>query len=695
MTSSPNAPSDSPWHAGELAIQQSIGVVQHMDRPGRLYVRNFLLEQHRAFYPLLHFVALGAVDAQGDAWATVRAGEPGFLQSPDAATLSVAARRDPGDPAEAGMEDGDPIGLLGVDLMTRRRNRLNGNIRRADGRAFDIGVTQSFGNCPRYIQNRSFSFARDPAQLPELPAVRLSGLSGLSGLDALDARARDMIARADTFYVASYVDREDGTRQVDVSHRGGKPGFVRVGSDGMLTIPDFSGNLFFMTLGNIHVNPKTGLLFIDSETGDMLQMTGDAQVVLDSPEIAAFEGAERLWTFTARQVVLRPGGLPLRWRMEADGWSPNLLMTGSWSEASDRLAAAALAQRWRPFRVARVVEESSAVRSLYLAPADGVALIPPLAGQHLPVRMTLDDAQVLSRSYTLSMAPSDGQYRISVKKEGRASHHLHTLREGDLLEVRAPAGGFTVDAAERRPAVLLAAGIGITPLLAMLRHLVHEGRRTRTLRPTWLFHAARTREERPFDDEITALLEDGKGGVRRVRTLSQPAGAVPGRDYEKEGRIDMALLKATLPFDDYDFYLCGPAAFMQATYDGLRALNVADARIHAEAFGPSSLRRSSAAVEVAALAPVATESVRIVFAESGKEGRWNPGDGSLLDVAEARGLSPAFGCRGGSCGTCKAKVLEGAVTYTAQPSFPVQADEALICCAVPSQASNQALHLAL
>jgi predicted pyridoxine 5'-phosphate oxidase superfamily flavin-nucleotide-binding protein len=91
MTSSPNAPSDSPWHAGELAIQQSIGVVQHMDRPGRLYVRNFLLEQHRAFYPLLHFVALGAVDAQGDAWATVRAGEPGFLQSPDAATLSVAA----------------------------------------------------------------------------------------------------------------------------------------------------------------------------------------------------------------------------------------------------------------------------------------------------------------------------------------------------------------------------------------------------------------------------------------------------------------------------------------------------------------------------------------------------------------------------------------------------------------------------
>ncbi|MDM0005051.1 pyridoxamine 5'-phosphate oxidase family protein [Variovorax sp. J22G73] len=686
MTPSANAPSDSPWHAGELAIQQSIGVVQHMDRPGRLYVRNFLLDQHRSFYPLLHFVALGAVDAQGDAWATVRAGEPGFLHSPDAATLSVSALRDASDPAEAGMEDGDAIGLLGVDLMTRRRNRLNGHIRRTGSRAFDIDVTQSFGNCPRYIQNRSFSFARDPALPSALPVVRLG---------ALDARARDMIARADTFYVASYIAREDGTRQVDVSHRGGKPGFVRVGDDGVLTIPDFSGNLFFMTLGNIHVNPKTGLLFIDSETGDMLQMTGDARVVLDSPEIAAFEGAERLWTFTARQVVHRPEGLPLRWRMEAGGWSPNLEMTGSWKDAAERLAAAALAQRWRPFRVARVVEESSTVRSLYLTPTDGVALIPPLAGQHLPVRMTLDDAQVLSRTYTLSMAPSDGQYRISVKKEGRASRHLHTLREGDLLEVRSPAGGFTVDAAERRPAVLLAAGIGITPLLAMLRHLVHEAKRTRTLRPAWLFQSARTREERPFDEEIAALVEAGKGGVRWVRTLSQPGAAVQGRDYEKEGRIDMALLKATLPFDDHDFYLCGPAAFMQATYDGLRALNVADARIHAETFGPSSLRRSSAGAEVAALPPVATESVRVVFTESGKESRWNPGDGSLLDVAEARGLSPAFGCRGGSCGTCKARVLEGEVTYAAQPSFPVQEGEALICCAVPSQASKQALHLAL
>jgi ferredoxin-NADP reductase len=343
------------------------------------------------------------------------------------------------------------------------------------------------------------------------------------------------------------------------------------------------------------------------------------------------------------------------------------------------------------------------VRSLYLSPNDGVATVLPLPGQHLPIRMMLPDtAEVLFRTYTLSLAPSDGEYRISVKMDGKASRHLHSLRVGDLLEARAPAGIFTVDAAQRRPLVLLAAGIGITPILAMLRHLVHERERTRILRPTWLFQSARTLEERPFDVELPSLVEAGKGDVRRVRTLSQPGAAVLGRDYDKEGRIDIELLKAALPFGDYDFYLCGPPGFMQATYDALRDLDVADDHIHAETFGPSSFKRSSdasaRAAEAVALTPEATESVRVVFIESGKEGRWNPEGGSLLDVAEAQGLTPPFGCRGGSCGTCRTRVLKGAVTYATQPSFQVDADEALICCALPAQhmnASNEALQLAI
>lgn len=340
MTTPSPSPSASPWHAGELALQHSVGAVERMDRPGRLFIRPAMPEQHRTFFAQLHFVVLGSVDAQGDAWATVRAGAPGFLHSPDPQTLHVGVARDTADPADAGLDDGDAVGLLGIDPMTRRRNRLNGSVlRRGGDGGFDIQVGQSFGNCPRYIQSRSPDFTRDPAEPSRMPVVEH---------DSLDARARQIIAAADTFFVASSIDRDDGTRQVDVSHRGGRPGFVRVGGDGVLTIPDFAGNLFFMTLGNLLVNPKAGLLFIDPATGDMLQLTGDARVVLDSPEIAAFEGAERLWTFTPHRVLHRPQGLPLRWHMAPDGWSPSLQATGTWEEASQRLAGPAAARPGTP-----------------------------------------------------------------------------------------------------------------------------------------------------------------------------------------------------------------------------------------------------------------------------------------------------------------------------------------------------------
>ncbi|WP_434712557.1 pyridoxamine 5'-phosphate oxidase family protein [Rhizobium sp. YTUHZ045] len=299
----------SPWHEGELAMQRSIGVVDRMDGPGRNFIRKAMPEQHRAFFPMLPFVVLGAVDAKGNVWATVRAGRPGFMSSPVPEALDVDLRRDPDDPADAGMEDGDAIALLGIQLDTRRRNRLNGVIRRTDAEAFRLRVGQSFGNCPQYIQPRSAVFVRDPDK-----PTSMRPLHSVS----LDDRARRMIGSADTFFVASYVDRENGERQVDVSHRGGNAGFARLGTDGVLTIPDFPGNRFFNTLGNLLVNPTAGLVFVDFETGDMLQITGRAEILLSSPELASFERAERLWRFKPESIVLRPDALPLRWSRNLD-----------------------------------------------------------------------------------------------------------------------------------------------------------------------------------------------------------------------------------------------------------------------------------------------------------------------------------------------------------------------------------------
>ncbi|MDL2397815.1 pyridoxamine 5'-phosphate oxidase family protein [Rhizobium mayense] len=320
----------SPWHAGEVALQKKAGVAERMSEVGERVLRNYLIEQHRDFYRQLRFIVLGAVDAAGDAWATLRAAHPGFLHSPDIHTLSVDLGRDPADPTDAGMNDGDAIGMLGIELHTRRRNRLNGTIRRQGNDGFDVTVGQSYGNCPQYIQLRDFEFIGDPSERTDHEALHLT---------ELDSRAKDIITSADTFFVASYADRENGQRQVDVSHRGGKPGFVRIGSDGVLTIPDFAGNLFFNTLGNFLVNTKAGLVFADFDSGELLQLTGDAQVILESPEIAAFQGAERLWRFTPRQIVRRPGALPLRWQFRQDGWSPSLLRTGRWEDQGRVISA--------------------------------------------------------------------------------------------------------------------------------------------------------------------------------------------------------------------------------------------------------------------------------------------------------------------------------------------------------------------
>ncbi|MBV7482606.1 pyridoxamine 5'-phosphate oxidase family protein [Bordetella sp. BOR01] len=665
------------WHDGEKFIQEKLGVAERMAVVGQRVVRDYMPDQHRDFYALLPFIVLGSVDRQGDAWATLLEGRPGFMSSPAPTVLDIAARPDPADPASQDMTEGAAVGLLGIDMGTRRRNRMNGFLSAAaDGLRVD--VDQSFGNCPRYIQLRDVAFDRDPGQ---------ACTGAIEELPALDAAARALIEAADTFFVASYADRADG-RQVDVSHRGGKAGFVRVAKDGTFTVPDFDGNLFFATLGNILLNGKAGLLFVDFQTGDVLQLTGDAQVVLESPEIAAFQGAERLWTFRPRRIVRRRDALALRWAFQNEGWSANSLMTGDWRQAQDRLRAAQAATRWRPLKVSRIVQESASIRSFYLTPDDGAGLLPHLAGQHLPMRITLpgSDKPVI-RTYTLSVAPSDDSYRISVKRDGLVSQHLHDqLRVGDTIEARAPAGAFTIDARANRPVVLLAAGVGITPMLAMLRHIVYEGLRKQRIRPTTLFYAARSKRDRAFDDELAELVAAAQGAVKRVQVLSDTTDAEDGVDYDAAGRIDMALFGRFLAFDDYDFYLCGPPSFMQAIYDGLRGYNIADSRIHAEAFGPASLARTTDAHACAPTRPPpSSKPVSVTFMNALKESRWMPDTGTLLDLAQARGLEPEFSCREGNCGTCSTRLIKGAVTYVKEPTAKVEAGEVLICCAVPAQ----------
>jgi uncharacterized protein len=311
----------TPFHEGEQALQRHTGSFTRLAETGPKVIRDYMPDQHRQFFELLPMLLVGSLDAQGQPWASVLAGPPGFVVSPDPLQLAVAASALPHDPLQQNLKVGVQVGLLGIEPHTRRRNRMNGVVTQASDKGFVVQVTQSFGNCPKYIQ------ARKPEFMPQG-----RGQPAMHEATQLDQAAVAMIRNADTFFIAtahpSAAYALGPSQGVDVSHRGGKPGFVRVDDASRLTVPDFKGNFFFNTLGNISVNPRAGLLFIDFDTGDLLYLAVQARIILDGAEVAAFSGAQRLLRFQVQAARRVQAALPLRWGPAE--LSPHLQATGTW-----------------------------------------------------------------------------------------------------------------------------------------------------------------------------------------------------------------------------------------------------------------------------------------------------------------------------------------------------------------------------
>ncbi|WP_175698088.1 pyridoxamine 5'-phosphate oxidase family protein [Burkholderia ambifaria] len=667
----------APFHAGELAVQQRAGVTEAAGAAGRRGIRRFMPDQHRAFFAQLPFFVLGGVDAHGQPWATLRVGMPGFVTAPDARTLHIDGDALPGDPLAGAWQPGAPLGGLGIEFDTRRRNRVNGVVRAVDGGALTIAVEQSFGNCAKYIQGRKPTFVAREGDA--------SGAADVS--DRLSDADRALLAQADTFFVASANTSADAgaARGADVSHRGGMPGFVRVDDACTLTTPDFSGNRFFNTLGNLQHDPRAGLLFIDFDSGDVLYVAARAEIVWDGPLVASFDGAQRAVRFHVREVRRTRGVLPFRWSVPERAPQFAAMADGSANAGAQAASepASASPSSWRPLRIAKIVDEARAIRSFHFEPADGGALPAHEAGQHLTLRIALPDSDAPAiRSYTLSDAPGAPHFRITVKREGRVSAWLHDhAHAGMTLDAQMPRGRFTFDVASPRPAVLVSAGIGITPMFAMLRRALADDTPSRRV---VFVHGARDTADRPFAAELTRIADtDARVALHWFDSRPQRDGAA------RPGRVDVAQLKRILPFDDYDFYLCGPSAFMRDLYDGLRALNVPDERIRFEAFGPSSVVRSATR---AAGAP-SVASVPVLFRRSARDVAWTPADGTLLEFAEGQGVAVPSECRSGSCGTCATRVLSGAVDYVQSYDAPVEPGCALLCVAQPAEGAAEPLVL--
>ncbi len=688
------------FHSGELAIQERLGLVELVAYNTKNAIRTAMPDQHRDFFAQLPFVILGLVDQQGYPWPIPLFGEPGFVCSPHDTLLQVNRRSMLIDAFNLEFESGSKVGLLGIELATRRRNRMNGTLQQVTTDRFTIAVDQSYGNCPKYIQTRALQWQPVASSAIEPEDIASSMVS------SMEAQSKHLIERADTFFIASRSPEfsQDRRSGIDASHRGGKPGFVKVDGN-RLTFPDFSGNLFFNTLGNIEADGRVGLFFPDFTTGDVCFVVGTARILWDESIIRSFEGAERMVEINAERVTFISNFMPMTASLIEP--SPFLRNTGTWSEAPMPSQASKLQTSYRSFRLADKQKESDTITSFYFEPADGQPVEAHVPGQHLPIRLAINEVlgvskeatlpspqKLLMRSYTLSHGDFLGVYRISVKLEERGivSKYLHdSLNIGDLVEVGKPSGRFTIQASDR-PIVLLSNGVGITPMIAMLEGLIQSMPSVQPTRPVYFIHGTQNSQTQAFGDYLSRLAEQ-HDWLHVHRVFSKPlAEDKLDQSHDSEGRVDLPLIqhllgnkvpgKNIMKKESHDYYLCGSNGFMQDVMAGLVSSGTPKEQIHFESFGTGTIE------PVQNVEMKTAKKALITFSQSNQQATWLSSDGSLLEFAEQQGLAPAFSCRSGSCGSCVCQLESGQVVYTSPTSFELQAGEVLICCAKPAPESS-------
>ena len=345
---------------------------------------------------------------------------------------------------------------------------------------------------------------------------------------------------------------------------------------------------------------------------------------------------------------------------------------------------------YRKFEVVKRVIECEDVVSFYLAPHDKRPLPPFKPGQYITFQMNVPgQSKPVVRCYSLSDGHRPGAYRVTIKralpppdsleiKPGLVSSHFcDRVREGDILDVKAPGGHFFLDLAEERPVVLISGGVGITPMISMLNSLVETGSK----REAWFFFGARNRSEHLFKEHLEKVATQSEN-VRLHVCYSRPEPTeVEGRDYHHAGRVSVDLFKKLLPSNNYEYYLCGPGPFMKSITDGLAAWGVPDANVHFEAFGPASVKKA-APVQTANDSKLLSK-LNVTFGRLGKTVRWNPATASLLDFAEENGVKIEAGCRAGNCGTCLVAIKSGSVDYLVPSGASAEQGSCLTCICKP------------
>ena len=345
----------------------------------------------------------------------------------------------------------------------------------------------------------------------------------------------------------------------------------------------------------------------------------------------------------------------------------------------------------RKMTIARKVKQCDDVYSFYLKPHDGRPLPPFKPGQYLTFQLSLQGLdKPLIRCYSLSDCHHQKDYyRVTIKKEKAppdkpdappglgSSFFVDVLKEGDIVNAKAPTGHFYLDMSLTRPIVLIAGGVGVTPMLCMASAIAA----TQCGREAYFFFGVRNGREHMHKEELDKLAAEHPNIHLHVCYSKPGEKEVKGHDYQHEGRVSIELLKEVLPSNNFEYYLCGNGAFMKSITDGLEAWGVPDKDVHFEAFGPATVKKK-------AVAPTAAETthlaaIQVTFEKSGKKVRWEPSAANLLEFAQSQGVKIDSGCCAGSCGSCSIAVKSGEVDYVQKPSSTPEAGTCLTCVCRP------------
>lgn len=558
-----------------------------------------------AFISKQTMAVFGSRDTRGNIWASLIFGPAGFLHAETDRRLfiqqanTLSAR---GDPLWDNLINDPRVGMLLIELVTRRRLRINGDAHHLANGDWCIEVERAYANCPKYIQARRL-------HVPDMAASAVE--TNFREGRQLNTVQQAWITSADTFFVAS-AHPEQG---LDASHRGGHPGFVRILSPHRLRIPDFVGNSMFNTLGNFVSYPHAGLVFPDFERSRILQLSGRPELRWDLADRSGETGGTaRYWEFEIE--TWRESELPMRLEWQFIDYSPYIPVL------KDSAKAAPL-----PLRVQKTWHETARVKGFQLVTADGSSLPPFEPGAHLPVKVRDRSGKWVERHYSLLSNPADSQYyRIGVlqQPDGRGgSLYLHeSLKSGDILEALAPVNAFPMEPGAGH-SILIAGGIGITPLLSMAHALRADGKSFE------LHYSARWFSDLAFREDIERLV-----GPHAHFYASRESGSP---------QLELQRLLAH-PAQDTHVYVCGPRPLIVAVRELAETSGWAPEQIHFESFG--------------AAASPDDHAITVNLARSGRSINV-PAGHSILDTLLEAGIDVPHDCKRGECSLCMTHVLAG------------------------------------